>query len=184
MPRASKAHRRGAPLPATPPPRRALRWLLWVAGVVVLLVTAAALWWWSTQPAPARANFLPGAMQCSGFPAFATEQGFVPAQAVVDTQDTRRPGMTLIEVTPDGTGKTYRHPSWEQAPSYGPTVTDLAGNIYVAPAPQVSVFGLTPELLTTLFRVDTRTGVMATYAQLPLPCRRSPRSTPTVCSAS
>jgi hypothetical protein len=142
-------------------------WLWGGAGLALALLGCIALIWWDGQAHPAGAAAAPGPMRCAGFPAFARAQGFREGETLVDTQETRLPGLTLVEMTPDGAGRSYRHPSWNQAPSYGPAVLDAAGNIYVAPAPQVSVWRMDHQQLTTIYRVDGATGVMAPYVQIP-----------------
>ncbi|HEU4326692.1 MAG TPA: hypothetical protein VFS21_26365 [Roseiflexaceae bacterium] len=153
--------RGGTPTPAAQPRRR---WLLpVVAGGLVAIVAAAVL---LLAPGQTAARGTPTALSCKGFPPFATELGF-SLNAAIDSGDTRQPGLRVIEPQDGGEPKVYEDPSWQQAGHLGAPVLDQSGNIYVAPAPQISVALNPPEQQNRIYKIDGATGTMALLVDLP-----------------
>ncbi len=150
-----------APAPAARP----RRWLLpVVAGGLVAAIAAAVLLLAPAQPA---ARGTPTALACKGFPPFATERGF-SLSAAIDTGDTRQPGLRVVEPGQDGgEPKVYEDPSWRQAGHLGAPVLDQSGNIYVAPAPQISVALNPPGEQNRIYKIDGATGKMGLLVDIP-----------------
>ena len=145
--------------------RRGMRRWWWLLPPLLLLVVGGIWWRWSGSGRPtAGAVGEIGGARCVGFPRFATAQGF-SQQAGIDTGDTRRPGMTLVEQT--NPPHTYQHPSWTQAGYLGPTTLDDQGNILVAPVPQTSLELNPLGQQNRVYRVDTNTAEMSLFADLP-----------------
>ncbi|HVN86259.1 MAG TPA: hypothetical protein VMW17_15595 [Candidatus Binatia bacterium] len=107
-------------------------------------------------------------MHCRTVPEFAKARGYSES-SVLDTQ-ARQKGLIVYD-PPAKPGEppthVYRHPTWERAGYLGPLTTDRAGNIYVAPAPRVSLYDNPPEQQNTIYKVDTTSGEMAEFMRLP-----------------
>ena len=145
-------------------------WWLWGSlitlgiGAVAFVLVADNLAEEKLQPGSA----LGGVPYCQAVPQFALEMGY-DTSAVMSTNETEKglviydrpvqPGLAPIHV--------YKHPSWAQAGYLGTPVNDESGNIFVAPAPRVNLYDNPPEQQTTIYRVDTQTGVMAEFVKLP-----------------
>jgi hypothetical protein len=113
---------------------------------------------------PDRGNFKPGvANACQAMPAFISKTG-LGAQVAIDTQQRGFTGLRLLNVQ---TGKAWQHPSWDDAGHVGAFARDKAGNIYVAPTPEVSLAENPPALQNRLYRIDARSGEMALWLELP-----------------
>lgn len=77
-------------------------------------------------------------------------------------------GLTLSARDPSsGQMQVYQHPTWDDAGNLAPYVLDRAGNIYVGPAPFVSLDDNPPELQNRIYRVDSESGEMSLFMELP-----------------
>ena len=76
-------------------------------------------------------------------------------------------GLTLSARQPDGRVLVYQHPTWDDAGNLAAYVLDGEGNIYVGPAPFVSLEKNPPEEQNNIYKIDTNTGVMALFIKLP-----------------
>jgi hypothetical protein len=121
------------------------------------------------RPAPSGPGLTIGpVMGCRVVPAFAKALGYTES-SVLDTQGQLK-GLILYDppATPGGQPThTYRHQSWDMAGYLGPLTVDKSGNVYVAPAPRVSLYENPPEKQNTVYRVDATTGDMAEFIVLP-----------------
>lgn len=112
---------------------------------------------------PDRGEFTPGVVDsCRAMPAFIKNTG-LSTQVAIDTQQQGYIGLRLLEPQ---TGKTWQHPSWDDAGHVGATARDKQGNIYVAPTPEVSLAENPPELQNRIYRVDSQTGEMKLWLEL------------------
>jgi hypothetical protein len=104
---------------------------------------------------------------CVGDPKFITKFG-LSRRSLVDTSRADILGLSVIDVDAKGTPtRRFQHPSWTQAGSLGRVQRDRFGNIYVYPAPAVNVANNPVEKSNFLYRIDSETGEMAPFAELP-----------------
>lgn len=144
--------------------RALVRWW-WL--LLLVLPLAGLLAWWTLTPRESAQSRAPlGGALCGAFPPFASALGFGP-QTNIDTGDTRRPGLALIDTTRPTDQQTYQHPTWTRAGYLGAAVLDARGNIYVAPTPQTSLLLNPLGQQNKIYRVDAQTGEMAEYVALP-----------------
>jgi hypothetical protein len=101
---------------------------------------------------------------CQQLPKFTSGIG-LSQPVFIDTSQQVVTGVALREATDEG--RLYQHPSWDDAGNVGPYVVDKDGNIYVAPVPMVSLFNNPPEEQNKIYRIDSRTGVMQDFINLP-----------------
>ncbi|GAB4192625.1 MAG: hypothetical protein OHK0022_06910 [Roseiflexaceae bacterium] len=143
--------------------RRPLLLLAGAGGLIAVIVAAALLF----APRQTAARGTPTAVPCKGFPPFATQLGF-SVNAGIDSGDTRQPGLRVVEPAQNGgEPKIYEDPSWRQAGHLGAPVLDQSGNIYVAPAPQISVALNPPDQQNRIYKIDGVTGKMALLVDVP-----------------
>ncbi len=104
---------------------------------------------------------------CKASPRFVAGLGFT-GQVLVGTGLKGYKGLTLTET--DGKGgvaRVYQDPSWTTAGYLAAYVYDRNGDIYTAPAPLVSLYENPPDKQSRIYRVDSDTGKMAEYLELP-----------------
>ncbi len=105
--------------------------------------------------------------RCTGDPKFLEKIGF-SKRAMVDTTSTHRVGLLVTDITPQGQpGRSTQHESWTQAGFLGRVQRDRDGNIYVYPAPSVTLVSNPIDKANIVYRVESATGVMAPFAELP-----------------
>lgn len=152
--------------------------------VAVLAIGGALVWLNSARPAQGEPALLKGWIPgptnlCRGAPKFPTAKlGFTRAVAF-STSERLNKGLQLIEPNPDGSltnAKTYQDPSWTMGGYLGTFVADNLGNVYVAPTPLISLIDNPPDKANILYKVDTNTGVMSQYLQLPSAAAPSPEN--------
>ena len=100
---------------------------------------------------------------CQQLPTFAGRVGLGDRVFIDTTQQT----FTGVALQDAATGQIYQDPTWDDAGTVGPHVVDSDGNIYVVPVPQVSLFDNLPEEQNKIYRIDTNTGIMSEYLDLP-----------------
>ncbi|HHB90445.1 MAG TPA: hypothetical protein ENK60_03985 [Anaerolineae bacterium] len=76
-------------------------------------------------------------------------------------------GLTLSAQQSDGRVAVYQHPTWDDAGHLAAYALDKDGNIYVAPAPFVSLENNPLEEQNNIYKIDTNTGVMSLFIKLP-----------------
>ena len=103
---------------------------------------------------------------CARNPEFIKKAGMQQPIAI-DTQQSRLPGLVIRELL--GQKRVYRHTSWDQTGHVASTVRDSDGNIYVVPTPSISLEHNPLENRNTIYKVDSMTGVMSPFLELPLP---------------
>ncbi|WP_298609492.1 hypothetical protein [uncultured Thiothrix sp.] len=113
---------------------------------------------------PDMGNFTPGMVDtCRAMPAFIKNTG-LGTQVAIDTQQQGYVGLRLVQPQ---TGQTWQHPTWDDAGHVGATTRDQQGNIYLAPTPEVSLAENPPALQNRIYRVDSQTGEMQVWLELP-----------------
>lgn len=113
---------------------------------------------------PDRGPFKLGvANACQAMPAFINQTG-IGAQVAIDTQQRGYMGLRLLNPQ---TRKTWQHPTWDDVGHVGAFTRDNAGNIYVAPTPEVSLANNPPALQNRIYKIDTNTGEMSLWLDLP-----------------
>ncbi len=194
MSKKSRKKKRRGPSASSPaagrPPFLSRRMGLMAVVGVLLLAVGLGLWWWSrgdgqqesaatpaqaqipTQTAPAATaeptlppNMGP-VMGCVHRPGFVS-QLHLGDQIYIGTNLKGYTGLTLSARQPDGRVAVYQHPTWDDAGNLAAYVLDEDGNIYVAPAPFVSLDENPPEEQNNVYKIDTHTGVMTLFIQLP-----------------
>jgi hypothetical protein len=113
----------------------------------------------------------PNANVCKRLPQFVTQLGF-GAGSFFSTTDARNMGLMLIQTQQPGNANTpivkqHQDSSWKKAGWLAPIVLDEEGNIFVSPAPFVSVYYNPLAKANTIFKVDTKTGKMDEWLTLP-----------------
>ena len=113
---------------------------------------------------PDMGHFSPGlADGCRAMPSFMAQTG-LGNQVAIDTQQRGYIGVRLFEPK---TGRTFQHPTWDDAGHVGAFARDKNGNIYVAPTPDVSLVENPPALQNRIYRIDAQSGEMALWVELP-----------------
>ncbi|MFV9506822.1 MAG: hypothetical protein AB4911_19910 [Oscillochloridaceae bacterium umkhey_bin13] len=83
------------------------------------------------------------------------------AQFALATDQTEQ-GLVVLAAN-----QRYQHPSWREAGFLGPLAYDQHGHIYVAPVPRVSLADNPLAGATTIWRVESQSGEMRPWTQLP-----------------
>lgn len=121
----------------------------------------------SPQPTAPPSRTLAGADLCRRGPRFTATMGF-SQQASIGTAIQGVKGLAIVDPTGNnGQGSLYQHPTWDDAGYLGAWTYDRRGNVYVAPAPLVSLIENPPEEQNKIFKVDTDSQVMSEWVDLP-----------------
>ena len=110
-----------------------------------------------------------GVSNCRRQPAFTQSLGF-SRSTLLSTASRTVKGLVIIEPPATGSSakpRTYQHPSWTMAGYLGPDAVDQSGNIFVAPAPRVNLIDNPPERANIIYKVESATGVMTRFLDLP-----------------
>ena len=84
----------------------------------------------------------------------------------IDLSQTRARGLAIVEASKNG--KVFQLPTWDDAGALGPYAMDEHGNIYAAPVPYVSIDQFKPEDQSKIYKVDTKSGKMEVFKELPV----------------
>jgi len=115
-----------------------------------------------------------GATICQTEPIFLSELGFA-GKAIGGTSLTGYIGFVVAEQDDAGNyQQVYQHPSWTMAGYLGPFVRDHLGNTFAAPTPFSSVELNPPEAQNKVYKIDTYSGEMAEFVNLPAALPPSP----------
>lgn len=129
----------------------------------------------TTTNATKAASLTPGD-RCTGDPKFLEKLG-MSKRAMVDTTSTHRIGLVVTDVTQQGQpGRSQQHESWAQAGYLGRVQRDKDGNIYTYPAPSVSLVYNPIEKANIIYRIESETGVMAPFVEIPKEAAASERN--------
>lgn len=114
-----------------------------------------------------RNHFIPGpANTCEHSPSLITTNNLQQPVAL-DFSQRGFTGMRLIEVRQDGSGRVLQLPSWDDAGHLGLYAMDRDGNVYTTPVPHVSLLENPPEQQNKVYKIDSRTGDMKVFVDLP-----------------
>jgi len=116
---------------------------------------------------------------CAKVPSFVKQKGFDTLRTAFSTAEKRYMGLVLIELAekpaageqPDlnnARARYYQHPSWKSAGYLASITLDRLGNAYAIPAPHISLLYNHPQQQNKIYRVDSKTGVMLPWMQLPV----------------
>jgi hypothetical protein len=139
-----------------------------VGGIVAGLILAAALLPLlpATEPSTVPPVALPEpADSCRTLPAFTMKPELGLAGGLALATDRAQRGLVMLST--DRPNTPYQHPSWDDAGYLGPITYDRDGHIYAAPTPRLSLVDNPLEGATTLWRVDSASGVMKPFVALP-----------------
>lgn len=110
-------------------------------------------------------NFTPGSVyDCAKNPTFIQTLGF--EQPAIDTTIADRNGVVIRDMK--GKGLMYQHSTWRQSGHVGSTVRDAQGHMYLIPVPTVGLDTNPLERRNTVYRIDSVTGLMRPFIELPL----------------
>jgi hypothetical protein len=146
-------------------------WWLWGAGLILFIgIGGGVIIYAGQKPRPAPVDAFPfGAVaSCRTVPAFARSLGFDDT-SVMDTQSSTK-GLVIFQpgaTANDPPSRQFQDITWDDAGYLGPLTTDKLGNIYVAPAPHISMLDNPPSQANTIFKVDASTGKLAPLVDLP-----------------
>lgn len=113
------------------------------------------------------------AQDCSAFPDFMKKKGFDAYNTAFSTNEIDRVGIVAYELKDRNNlhsekVKFYQGESWSKAGYLGGIVYDERGNIYTAPLPKVNTLDNPPEDQNTIYRIDTKSGIMEVFFQIPV----------------
>jgi hypothetical protein len=153
-----------------PPPRNSATLFVMVFGVVTLftLAVAALLAFTGGQgSAPTRTAPVSGPPAptdaCRALPAFTRDPALNLTGALALATDRQEKGLVMVS----SERPPYQHPSWGDAGFLGAIAYDQGGNVYVAPTPRLSLVDNPLAGATTIWRVDSTSGVMRPFVALP-----------------
>ncbi|MEQ1675522.1 MAG: hypothetical protein ABL876_02400 [Chitinophagaceae bacterium] len=109
---------------------------------------------------------------CKANPPFLQGMGFNPRNSFFSTSEIRTMGLVLLESEQAGNPRaritnSTQHPSWRKAGWLAPILLDEAGNIYTAPAPFINILDNPISNNNTIYKVDSKTGLMDEFLRLP-----------------
>lgn len=107
--------------------------------------------------------------ECKSPPRYLPRAGFMPGKdfgfSIAESGTT---GLSLVQFARKGVPyKRFAFPSWSVAGHLGAVVTDKSGNCYVIPRPFINTLGNEPKDQNILYKVDTETGEMTPFVDLP-----------------
>ncbi len=145
-------------------------WIWWAIGggvlLIIGLIVAAALTQrvGGTASATATPAIQAGPVSnCRKVPRFATAAGYKTVNFATDDRTVN--GLKMVDGSDPN--NIYRHPSWMMAGNLGPILADGQGNVYAGPVPHINLIDNPPEQQNRLYKVDSNTGVMALFLELP-----------------
>ncbi|MBX2835270.1 MAG: hypothetical protein KTR35_00365 [Gammaproteobacteria bacterium] len=126
---------------------------------LVLLFLSISGWQSSAQELTTGAVY-----SCAKVPAFIETLGF--EQPAIDTTITTRNGVVIRDM--EGQQLMYQHNTWRQSGHVGITIRDAEGHMYLIPVPTIGLDTNPLERRNTIYRIDSNTGLMSTFIELPL----------------
>ena len=118
------------------------------------------------------------AQSCSRIPGYFTHLGFDKYRSALSSTERNFVGVVLIELADvqnlqsDRT-KLYQHPSWRSVGYVGAIATDQEGNSYILPKPTVNMERNPEDQMHTIFKIDSKTGILDSFVKLPIEFHRS-----------
>ncbi len=143
-------------------------------GLLILIGAAAGLYFWQGDPSttiietPAAEQTYIGVTECRRLPQFPTDWG-VSSRGLIGTTLQGFTGFTLSEppTEADPDGEVLQHETWDDAGMLGPYLLDRNGNIFTAPVPLTSLELNPPAEQNKLYLIDSETGEMSLFLELP-----------------
>ncbi len=98
--------------------------------------------------------------------------GINPSRAAISTSEKKQRGLVVVELqSPKDPHSlrtnTYQHPTWDDAGYLGSFALDYEGNIFVIPAPMVSVLYNPQAEQNTIYKVDYKAETLKPFLQIP-----------------
>lgn len=139
---------------------------LLIGGIITLLLFSVVYFYKKqTKPKPKPKAMSVGIVNaCKKSPQFVAQKG-LNLPVYIDMSQRKYKGFAVMEAKENG--KVLQLPTWDDAGFLGPYALDRSGNIYAGPVPYVSLQFNPPEKQNIIYKVDTRTGKMAKYLELP-----------------
>lgn len=136
--------------------------------ILVIGIIAFVLYNRSQTPPLLSETFTSGSAQyCAANSKFIQSLGFTGISAY-DTRSRFVEGVALRELDPNGNIiNTHQDATWDDAGYLGALQNDEFGNVYLIPVPFISVLENPPEKANTIWRIDTETGKMEPFIDLP-----------------
>jgi hypothetical protein len=103
---------------------------------------------------------------CKTLPSFVRDVGFQPSRSAFSTGERQVMGLVLKEFADTG-NRIYQHPSWRSAGWLSVLQLDRSGNIFVAPAPFISVLDNPVSKQNTLYIIKGVDQRMVPFIELP-----------------
>ena len=123
---------------------------------------------------PDLGKFKPGLVDsCRAYPQFLSKTGLNMPIAF----DSRQQGYVGLRLLQTSSGQFWADPTWDDAGHIGAFARDKAGNVYIAPAPEINLHDNPPALQNRIYKIDTQTGQMQLWLALPaakLPTANNP----------
>ena len=140
-------------------------WLLFAAIIVVEIgVYIQEQYNKSEDTKPIQSLRQGSADYCKKYPDF-VETMHLQKPISIDLSQRLKKGLVMI--TGGRERKVFQLPSWQDAGYLGPYALDEMGNLYVAPIPFVSIDEYDPENQNVIYKVDTKSGVMKAFLEMP-----------------
>lgn len=112
-----------------------------------------------------------GRQPCRKPAEFISQLGFDASRTAYSTEGTQYKGVLLLQApatSADTAFKKYQHPTWSQHGYMASVTTDDFGNAYCFPIPVVNTMDHTLKTIHTVYKIDSKTGVMEAFTTLPL----------------
>lgn len=107
--------------------------------------------------------------ECKGVPKYFPQAGFLPGKPFgFSIAEKGVTGLSLVQFPINGVPyKQFRMPEWDKAGHLGAVITDKEGNNFVIPRPFINTLKNDPADQNIIYKIDTHTGKMQPYIQLP-----------------
>jgi len=116
----------------------------------------------------AEAQSIKADRQCVRSPQFPEKFGFENANSALSTSETHVRGLILIDNV-STSKKSFQHPSWNMAGWLGGMIFDDHGTVFTFAVPHVELTYNPPAKQNTLYKVDSESGAMSKWIELPTP---------------
>jgi hypothetical protein len=103
---------------------------------------------------------------CKTLPSFVRDVGFQASRSAFSTAERQTMGLVLKEFADTGS-RIYQHPSWREAGWLSALQLDRSGNIFVAPAPFISVLNNPVSKQNILYIIKGVDQRMVPFIELP-----------------
>lgn len=117
--------------------------------------------------------------QCKGLPRYIAKMGLDPRKAYLSTTERNLVGLALIESEQPGNPEARilqvkQDKSWTNKGYLGAICTDQQGNSYILSAGKVNTLLNPFDKQNRVYKVDSQTGVMTTFVDLPMAVKPGP----------